>query len=159
MGFNKMYWGFLFFFDFRIQGVDILPDVIGYWLIYLGLKEIVSVNSHFIEARKYTVVLAILSIFDLYQIQVPIEQFNLNSIWGIFMLMGIIIVLLDLLMVFHLCHGIAELAAEKSFGELENMALSRWKYYLYLRVGMAVIAHAEILRTSIIGSDSVAANK
>lgn len=58
------------------------------------------------------------------------------------MLMGIIIVLLDLLMVFHLCHGIAELAAEKSFGELENMALSRWKYYLYLRVGMAVIAHA-----------------
>lgn len=137
--------GFLFFFDLRIQGIDILPDFIGYGLIYLGLKELVFMNSHFGEARRYAVVLGILSIFDLYQIQIPIEHFHLNSIFGIFMLTGIIIVLLDLLMVFHLCQGIAELAAGKGFVELENLSLSRWKYYLYLRVGIAVIAAVALL--------------
>lgn len=145
MGFSRIYWGFLFFFDLRIQGIDILPDFIGYGLIYLGLKELVSMNSHFVEAQKYTVVLGILSIFDLYQIQIPMGEFHLNSISGIFMLTGIIIVLLDLLMVFHLCQGIAELAAGKGFIELKNLALSRWRYYLYLRVGMAAIAPVALL--------------
>jgi len=57
LGFGKIFWGFLFFFDFRIQGFDILPDIIGYWLIYIGLKELVSMSSHFAAAQKYAVVL------------------------------------------------------------------------------------------------------
>lgn len=139
MGFSKIYWGFLFFFDFRIQGFDILPDIIGYWLIYLGLKELVSMSSHFAEAKKYSVVLGILSVFDLYQVQMPIQQFNIGPLTGLIMLMGIIITIFDLLMVFHLCHGIAELAEGRGVIDLETIALNRWKYYLYLRVVTAVV--------------------
>ena len=81
VGFNKISWGFLFiFFDFRIQGFDIIPDIIGYWLIYLGLKEIVSMSSHFIEAKKYSVILGILSILDIYEIKMPMDQFSISPI-------------------------------------------------------------------------------
>ncbi len=35
-GFGSIFWGFLFMFDFRIQGVDILPNFIGYLFMFLG---------------------------------------------------------------------------------------------------------------------------
>lgn len=138
LGFSKIYWGFLFFFDFRIQGFDILPDIIGYWLIYLGLKELVSMSLHFAVAKKYSVILGILSVFDLYQVQMPIQQFNIDPLSGLIILMGIIITILDLLMVFHLCYGIAELAKGRGVIDLESIALNRWRYYLYLRIATAV---------------------
>ncbi len=139
MGFSNIFWGFLFFFDFRIQGFDILPDIIGYGLIYLGLKEIASMSSHFTEAKKYSVILCILSVFDLYQVQIPLQQFNVDPLTGLVMLIGIIIAIFDLLMVFNLCHGIAELAEGRGIIDLKAIALNRWRYYLYLRVATAVV--------------------
>ena len=139
MGFSKIFWGFLFSFDFRIQGFDILPDIIGYWLIYLGLKELVSMGAHFAKAKKYSVILGIISVFDLYQVQMPLQQFNVGPLTGLVILMGIIIAIIDLLMVFHLCHGIAELAEGRGIIDLKTIALNRWKYYLYLRVATVVV--------------------
>jgi len=150
LGFSNIYWGFLFFFDFRIQGFDILPDVIGYWLIYKGLNELVSNNSHFTEAKKYSVILGFLSVFDIYQVQMPIQQFNMDSLTGVMLLMGIIITLLDLLMVFHLCHGIAELAVGKCIFELKTVALNRWKYYLYIKVATAVVVLVALIIPSLV---------
>lgn len=139
LGFSSIFWGFLFFFDFRIQGFDILPDLIGYWLIYSGLKELVSRSSHFTESKKYSLVLGILSVFDLYQVQMPVEQFSIGPLTGFVMLLGIVITILDLLMVYHLCYGIADLAERRGVIELKSIALNRWKYYLYLKVATTVV--------------------
>lgn len=150
MGFKKIFWGFLFLFDFRIQGFDILPDIIGYWLIYLGLKELGSMSSHFAEAKKYSVILGFLAVFDLYEVQIPIEQFSIDPLTGSILLIGVIITILDLLMVFNLCHGIAELAKSRGVKDLEIIALNRWKYYLYLRVATAVLVPMALIMPSLI---------
>jgi len=139
MGFRKIFWGFLFLFDLRIQGFDILPDIIGYWLIYLGLKELGSMSLYFAEAKKYSVILGFLAVFDIYEVQIPMEQFTIDPLTGSIVLIGIIIIILDLIMVFNLCHGIAELAKSRGEKDLEIVALNRWKYYLYLKVASAVL--------------------
>lgn len=40
-GFNKLYWGFFFImFNFRIQGFDIFPDIVGYLFLASGFTTL-----------------------------------------------------------------------------------------------------------------------
>lgn len=51
-GFSKLFWGFLIILlDFRIQGFDILPDIIGYLMIYSGLTQLIYLSEHFKYAK------------------------------------------------------------------------------------------------------------
>jgi len=59
--------------------------------------------------------------------------------------MGIIVTILDLLMVYNICHGIAEIANGRRLSGLKTVALNRWKYYLYLRVTTGVAVPLAIL--------------
>jgi len=63
-GFNKLYWGFLFILiDFRINGFDILPDIIGYILFAFAFSALASGSSHFVLAGRYNIPMIILSTF------------------------------------------------------------------------------------------------
>jgi hypothetical protein len=132
-GFKVMFWGFLFFFDFRIQGFDVLPDIIGYWLIYTGAGDLISHSSYFTMVRKYALPLTIVSIFDIYQIQKPIEQFSVDPFVLLFSFIGLLITIVDLMLVFNLCYGIVEMARAVGNSQLSSNAEVRWK--LSLRKG------------------------
>lgn len=121
-------------FDFRIQGLDILPNFVGYLLMYSGLGSLSSYSSEFDNAKKWSIPLAVLSLFSLYQVQNTVEQVTINPLTLGFYAVGIITMVLDLLLVYHLCRGIIDLAKDQSNDTLQELAHQRWKYYLYYKV-------------------------
>ncbi len=137
-GFGSIFWGFLFMFDFRIQGVDILPNFIGYLFMYSGLGNLSSYNSEFGNAKKYSIPLVVLSLFSLYQVQNPVGQVMIDPLsLGLFFV-GIIVTVLDLLLVYHLCLGIINLAKDQPNDALQELAYHRWKHYLFFKVIFAI---------------------
>ena len=137
-GFGSLFWGFLFMFDFRIQGVDILPNFIGYLFMYSGLGNLSSYSSEFGNAKKYSIPLAVLSLFSLYQVQNPVGQVTIDPLSLGLYSVGIVTVVLDLLLVYHLCLGIIDLAKDQSNDDLQVLAHHRWKYYLYYKVTFTI---------------------
>jgi hypothetical protein len=128
--YRYFFWGFLFIFDFRFNGLDILPDFVGYWLFLAGLKQVAEQSSHFLQAKTYVWPLLFISILDLYQIQ---GNAGFEPVSVLSMLIGLVLLVLDLLVVYHMCQGIIE--RSKAFGDqgLEYTAEKRWKYYLVLK--------------------------
>lgn len=146
--FNNLFWGFiLILLDFRIQGLDIIPDFIGYWKIYSGLKDLVAWNFHFEKAKKLVVPLGFLSILDIYQVQRPINEISFEPIFLVFILIGIIVSIIDLFMVFHICKGISEIAEERGEDELSEKAMNRWQWYLYVKLAFLILTPLMFIST------------
>lgn len=125
MGFHKMFWGFIFLFDFRINGFDVIPDIIGYILIFQGLSLLMARNINFQRAKNISFPLIFLSIFNIYQIN------GSGSMFGFFgIIIGLAILIMDIIMVYNICMGIAEEARKIENSELETKAINRWKLYL-----------------------------
>jgi hypothetical protein len=137
-GFTLVFWGFLFMFDFRIQGVDILPNFIGYLLMYVGLQALSSLSPEFGKSKKYAVPLAVLSLFSIYQVQNPVGQFSITPLSVVSFTIGLITIFIDLLLVYHLCNGIINLANQQHDHNLQTTASQRWKYYLVYKVALAI---------------------
>lgn len=141
MGFQRIFLGVLFFFDFRINGFDIIPDFIGYILIYSGLKVILEMNGNFESASKLALPLIFLSFGDLFQINTSVQPF--------FLLIGLVYLVLNLLMVYRICKGISECAGEKGDNELAEISMKRWTLYLVnnilLMASMLLIPLAALL--------------
>ncbi|MDP5275580.1 hypothetical protein [Chengkuizengella axinellae] len=136
MAFNRIFWGILFWFDFRINDFDILPDIVGYILIFSGLSLLLQQNSHFISAQKLSIPLIVLSIFDVITLNI--------GFLGYFIFVGFTI--LNLLLVFHLCKGIEVWARFNAQYQLADLAMNRWKiYFIVSVVGAALVTGALII--------------
>jgi hypothetical protein len=143
-GFRFLFWGFIFVFvDFRIQGFDILPDIIGYVFFAVGLglleKENLSEkeNRGFAVAKVLSYPLIFLSLFSIFQFQAPLNGgFHVNAmvpgLWSV--LDSLLFTVLDLLMVFHICKGIRAMANHAGFVDLADKAHRRWIQYLCLDI-------------------------
>ncbi|WP_427340742.1 hypothetical protein [Caloranaerobacter sp. DY30410] len=128
MGFSKIFWGFIFLFDFRLNGVDIIPDFIGFILIYFGLQKLVEKNNNFELAKNLAFPLIFISVFDIYQIQKP--GINIITMSGIGLIIGAVFTILSLIMVYRICLGISEMANGRSENELATKSMNRWTLYL-----------------------------
>jgi len=125
MGFRRLFWGVLFLFTFRINGFDILPDVIGYLFIAVGLNDLHSRSRTFATGRTLAFVAAVLAIFTVIQSPQPglfISTLNL----------GLLVV--ELLLFFQICTGISELARSRNEHALADTAMSRWRWFLGLNL-------------------------
>lgn len=131
MGFNLLFWGFLFQFDFRINGFDILPDFIGYFFIYLGLVKLENSSSFFRSAKKMAFPLIFLSMPGLIEVKLQ----GSFSLWMLIaVLVGIVVVIMDLIMVFNIFQGIGEMARSRNHTELFYKSGRRWGLYLVMTV-------------------------
>lgn len=68
MGFSKMIFGFFFvFFDFNLGKINILPNLIGYILLYLAVSQVIKRmdNKYFLNIRKVSVLLIFLSALEM----------------------------------------------------------------------------------------------
>lgn len=130
MGFKKLFWGFIFLFDFRISGLDILPDIVGYILFYQGLSILEERNEYFSRAKRFAFPMIFISIIDIYQVTVPINELGSTSVGLFGVLFGLISVIINLLMVYNICLGIAKEASIINNSELKSKAINRWKLYL-----------------------------
>jgi len=139
--FKKLFWGFLFILiNFRIMGVDILPDFIGYGLFFMAFEDLGGNNYRFTTAKNLSIVMIILSLFTIYE--VPSKRgFYSISFGGFGALIGIAAFICNLMLIYNLFMGIKDLAIEKNMNEIAFEAEERWRAFMWLLVaGFLAIA-------------------
>ncbi|GAE05899.1 hypothetical protein [Paenibacillus sp. JCM 10914] len=127
-GCNKFFWGFLFIlFNFRIQGVDILPDIIGYILFAMGFQALAGYSEHFAKGKIFNLVLVFLSVFTIYQQPNQGEETQINPI-GI--IMGVVTLVLLLVVVYRLLMGIKDMASSRNRSDIMKEARRNGAFFL-----------------------------
>jgi len=131
--FRKFYWGFLFIMiDFRLNGIDILPDIIGYALFVAGLGWLREKNYYFDRARIFHIIMLILSIFSIYE--KPSQNMESISFNPLGTLLGVLSLIFSLLAMHHFLWGVKQFAEETNVPDISDEAQLRWKQYLYLQL-------------------------
>lgn len=139
MGFSKLFWAFLFYLDFRVFGLDLLPNLVGHLLMYSGLMQLLDVNEHFEKAAKYVFPLALLSLGYIYQPQPSTSGFVAPSLLAV--LAGILYAIINLLLVNEICLGVGELAD----GQLADLARQRWNIYVAVTLVTLFLPYIEMV--------------
>ena len=137
MGFSKLFWGFIFLFDLNINNFDILPDALGYVLIYLGLRQLTDLDINFQIAKKIAFLLIFLSIFDILISLYLLNDLLLTTSMAIFNLVYLII---GLIMVYRVFFGIQESSKRSNNFNLETKAIYTWKLFLAFNVLLIINA-------------------
>ena len=134
-GFVKLFWGFIFIMlGFRIQGVDILPNIVGYLLFASAFKDLAVNSTYFSSASKYNIPMIILSIFSIYQSPVQGQGLQLGSL-GLFIIpIAIASFVLNLLVIYNLFMGIKDMAKKREQSDLVDDSDSSWNQYKNLQI-------------------------
>jgi hypothetical protein len=157
--FMQLFWGFLIVLvDFRINGFDLLIDLVGYIFIVIGLGVLAKRSGQFERARPFAIGLLVLSVLsEISSIDVTTSRHrfldvvtvtptgaegrNIVTFWsaGLVVLLGLAALIANLLLVFYICEGIKEMAGRS--GELAEKAKQRWLSFLWAQLaGFAVLA-------------------
>ncbi|MCW3490033.1 hypothetical protein [Dethiobacter alkaliphilus] len=139
-GFSKFYWGFFFILiSFRIQGLDIIPDIVGFIFIADGVGKLLSESDYFQTAQNYTLPMILLSIFSIYE--PPVEQAGIN--FGFLGPMGVLIsiasLVLTLLLAYNIFMGIKEMAEQRNKTAIAAEAEQRWNQFLWLNLAYILL--------------------
>jgi hypothetical protein len=109
-----MFAGTLFlFFNFRVMGFNIIPNFIGYILIFVGLRRMEH-NSRLLRKAKYFALIGlVLSLPGIYTIEYPLGQAPL-WLMAYSLMMSPLSLIANLLLLYYLLYGIADLARQAS---------------------------------------------
>jgi hypothetical protein len=141
-GYNKFFLGFLFIMiDFRLQGVDVLPDIIGFILFAVGFNMLAAYSKFFKKAGSFNIIMIIISIFHIYEQPTQGSGLHVNP-FG--MIIGILSLLLSLAVVYHLFLGIKEMAQSQGKRDIYEEAGRRWTQFLILQLA-AIFAFVLII--------------
>jgi hypothetical protein len=133
--FRNFYWGFLFvLIDFRFNGFDILPDIIGYAFFAAAFHVLADRNFHFSKARSYNIIMLILSVFSIYERPAQNTEGLNIQVDPLGFLIGIASLIFSLLVLYHLFMGIKHMADEVEESSISAEAEQRWKQLLYLQI-------------------------
>lgn len=131
-GFDKLFWGFLFVMvDFRLQGIDILPDIIGYILFAIGFNRLAEYSIYFKKAGSFNMVMIFVSIFSIYEQPAQGGGIHINSLG---MLIGSAALVLGLVVGYYLFLGIKDMAKNQEKMDIYDEAGKRWTQYLILHL-------------------------
>lgn len=131
-GFNKFFWGFLFIMlDFRIQGFDILPDVIGFILFAMGFHVLAEYSEFFVKGKTFNLFAIFISLFTIYERpnQDGGVHFNLLG-----MIVGMISLVLLLIVVYNIFMGIKDMASKLHRFDIAEEAEKKWKYFFVFQI-------------------------
>jgi hypothetical protein len=141
--FGKLFWGFLIaFIDIRINGFDLLIDLLGYVVVVIGLGELARVNGKFARARPYATALLILSALDLFT-RTPAGDSQTNE--GLFgsaalaVAFSIALLFVNLMLVNLICRGIGEMAEAAGNQDLADLSKTRWFFFLWAYVASTLL--------------------
>lgn len=138
MNYKKLFWGFIFLFDLRIGGFDLLLDIIGFILIFMALNAMKQQNEHYGRSSILAIPLIFMSIFNIYQN--PAAQANWFSI-----IIGVLISILSIATVYGICMGIKEQATKIGDANLSSETMTKWKLYLISNVIILFVIFIPVL--------------
>jgi hypothetical protein len=125
--------------DFKINGFDILPDIIGYILFAVGLSILAENSIYFVKARNFNIPMMILSVFSIYEKPAQGGGIQLGPLGLFGVLVAVAALVLGLLVVYNLFMGIKEMAESRGQIDIYEEADKRWNQYLLLQLA-AILA-------------------
>ncbi|ERI95090.1 hypothetical protein HMPREF1982_00488 [Clostridiales bacterium oral taxon 876 str. F0540] len=138
-GYNKLFWGMIFIiFDFNLGGINLLPDFIGYFLLYAGLISLQQQHEFYKKAKAPLIFLLSISLvkaisyFSIGYIVNQKENTNLFSL-----LIGSFTSLVTAYLIYILCRSIYLLAVSRREEELKNNVEYSFKYYFITTAAFA----------------------
>lgn len=157
-GLRIAFWGLLFTaINIRIQGFDLVPDVIGYIMVVVGLGKIETYEGKFTSAKKMARVLVAISLINIYQApawetwgteSTGMMQSTSSSVLfsaGIFgsvpwlaALLMITGMLANIYFAYFMCMGIKNLLIRVGDHTLAGICDDRWKLILAAEIGLSV---------------------
>jgi hypothetical protein len=120
--------------DFKIQGVDILPDVIGYIFFAVGFSILAANSTYFIKARNFNIPMIILSLFSIYEKPAQGGGIQFGQFGVLSVILSIAALIIGLLVVYNLFMGIKEMAEIRRLGDIYEEAATRWNQYLLISI-------------------------
>lgn len=131
-GYKLLFWGMIFLtFNINVGFINILPDFLGYILIYSGLNILSSQHKLFIKGKIPALILILLTIKDvLYDPSSNILAGNNYNTELITIIILTIVTIIKLYLIYILCRGIYELCKEYGLDELMDRTALSWKIYL-----------------------------
>jgi len=144
--FDLLWTAYIFLFDVRIMGFDVLPDVVGYVLMTIGLNRLASLNKHLATAAKLAPVAALVSLADFYlppAAGAPMFAFGgptfKTPIGASLTVASVALIVLNLVVVYHTVAGIIQLARSRKDDEVVEAAEARWGEYKALHIALIPI--------------------
>lgn len=159
-GLKLAFWGLMFTaINIKIQGFDIVPDVVGYIMVIIGLSKIRVYDDHFSSAQKPAYILAALALINIIQVQDSWETWGTGTpadfssgghgyvsysagVFGgipwlaiLFMAVG---TLANIYFAYHMCMGMKNLLLRVGDGALAVICDGRWKLILAAEAGVLV---------------------
>jgi hypothetical protein len=140
-GFDKLFWGFFFIMiDFKLNGFDIFPDIIGYILFAIGFGILATNSIYFERARNYNIPMIILSIFSIYEKPAEVTGgVHLGQFGLIGVVLTILSIALTLLVVYNLFMGIKDMAEKQGLMFIYDDADSCWRQFIFLQLAALLI--------------------
>lgn len=124
-GFRKIFWGFIFvFIEIHIIAIDILPDPVGYFLIYTGMK-LVNIHDEFGSGGKFIA-------FGLVYFTLPtvfLQNTTIEHISGWFIYMSVIGIL-NLVLAFYILQMMVLIATGRKENHLLRRTETSFKFYM-----------------------------
>ncbi|MGG7176309.1 hypothetical protein ACQPU1_01860 [Clostridium paraputrificum] len=128
--FKKIFWGFIFLvFDFNLFMVNIFPDFIGFFLIYIGCSSLAKEDISFEKASKLARLWSFLVFAN--GIRGVLYPFTNESLTiysflaiGIDLFLGIG----RMYIVYHICRGIYNMAKSRDLNYLMDNCRYRWNF-------------------------------
>lgn len=148
--FNLLFWGVLLQYDVPIKGIDVLPDFIGFYLIYRGLSLIASESSFFEKGRKLSIPLIVLSLANfLLIIGLRLNNFasleRFLQIFSFYSIYELVFFGLSLYLFYNVVQGAKEIAKFQRKGHVYETTKQRWYAYFGVSVYLWVMSFISMI--------------
>ncbi|CAM3055636.1 hypothetical protein PASE110613_14630 [Paenibacillus sediminis] len=129
-------WGLLLVvLDFRFGTFDVLPDVLGYVLIIIGLSTLKTIDRHFTISWWAAAAMIVISIVTFFQ---PVSSLEMStavqSISVVQIGWAFLLIILDIVMIYGICKGIIGHATLYNNQDLVQFAKRSLNTYVTLSV-------------------------
>lgn len=115
----------LVFLNIRINGFDIMPDFIGYLLIFAGVNKFRERNSYFSKARFWALFMGVVAFSDLLHLEIITIESELFMMLLVFV--SVFFTVIPLYLMYVITRGIAELEWETGAYLGEDKLMQAWK--------------------------------
>ncbi|WDL95809.1 hypothetical protein [Alicyclobacillus sp. ALC3] len=148
--FTWMFWAFIFLLvNFYLQGINLLPDVVGYILLAVGANQLRQSHPRFQTVYVLCFPMMVLSIPNLHKaVQPSGVHFTFAAGSPLLWAAGTISWIVMFFVVYNICRGIADIALASLHDVLAEQAMVRWKLYVILQVGSGVVTVLGLLQFS-----------
>lgn len=127
-----IFWAYVFIlFDFRINGFDLLPDIVGFLLIVYGLTGLKRYTMAFAAAQKYAIVMTLLSVADVMILYATDDVMTV--------LLALLQTVFSVIMVMNICLGISQLAQNVGLTGLAVSARTRSTVYIIVTIASVLL--------------------